>query len=66
MFYNESGRLRSIHDWQGGGLLKVLCYLILFFLSFLVFESISVIVAVGVALFALYYFTVIKPSGKRL
>ena len=51
---------------MGGGLLKVLCYLILFFLSFLVFESISVIVAVGVALFALYYFTVIKPSGKRL
>ena len=36
---------------------KILFYLVLFCLSFLVFESISVIVAVGVALLALYYFT---------
>ena len=37
--------------------LKILFYLVLFFFSFLIFESVSVIVAVGVALFALYYFT---------
>ena len=41
---------------------KILFYLVLFCLSFLIFESISVIVAVGVALFALYYFTSKKPS----
>ena len=40
---------------------KILFYLILFCLSLLVFESVSVIVAVGVALFALYYFTLKKP-----
>ena len=39
---------------------KILFYLVLFFFSFLVFESVSVIVAVGVALFALYYFTSTK------
>ena len=45
----------------GSEVFKTLFYLVLFCLSFLVFESISVIVAVGVALFALYYFTSTSP-----
>ena len=44
-----------------GEALKILFYLILFCFSFLIFESISVIVAVGIALFALYYFTSTSP-----
>ena len=43
---------------------KILFYLVLFCFSFLIFESISVIVAVGVALFALYYFTSKKSSSN--
>jgi|ETNmetMinimDraft_3_1059899.scaffolds.fasta_scaffold00088_12 hypothetical protein len=50
---------------RGDEMLKVLFYLILFCLSFLIFESVSVIVAVGVALFALYYFTAIKTPRDR-
>ena len=45
---------------------KILFYLVLFFFSFLVFESVSVIVAVGVALFALYYFTSTKAPPSRI
>ena len=44
--------------------LKVLLYLVLFFLSFLIFESLSVIGAVCVALFALYYFTSKRSSSN--
>ena len=40
---------------------KVLFYFILFFIAFLVFESFSLIFAVSVALFALYYFTKERP-----
>ena len=48
---------------KGSDSLKILIYLILFCLSFLIFESISVIVAVGVALFAFYYFiSISRPS----
>jgi len=43
---------------------KVLFYLILFFLSFLVFESFSLVFAVGIALFALYFFTSKKSSSN--
>ena len=42
---------------------KILFYLVLFCLAFLVFESLSVIVAVSVALFALYYFTSERSSS---
>ena len=38
---------------------KILFYLVLFCLAFLVFESLSIIVAVSVALFALYYLILI-------
>ena len=44
--------------------LKILLYLVLFFLSFLIFESLSVIGAVCVALFALYYFTSKRSSSN--
>ena len=43
---------------------KILLYLVLFSISFLIFESLSVIGAVGVALFALYYFTLKKSSSN--
>jgi len=36
---------------------KILFYLVLFCFSLLIFESLSIIIATGVALFALYYFT---------
>ncbi len=36
---------------------KIAGYLTLFLLSFLIFDSISLIIGVGVALFALYYFS---------
>ena len=48
---------------EGGDILKILLYLVLFCLSFLIFESISVIAAVGIALFALYYFTSERSSS---
>ena len=46
---------------KGSDILKIFIYLVLFCLSFLIFESISVIAAVGIALFALYYFTSTSP-----
>ena len=44
---------------------KISFYMALFCISFLVFESVSVILAVAVALFALYYFTSIKTRRDR-
>ena len=43
---------------------KILSYLVLFCLSFLIFESFTLIFAVGVALFALYYFTSKRSSSN--
>ena len=43
---------------------KILFYLVLFCLSFLIFESFTLIFAVGVALFALYYFTSKRSSSN--
>ena len=42
---------------------KIFFYLILFCFSFLIFESISVVIAAGVGLFALYYFTSKSPTS---
>jgi len=46
------------------GIFKVLFYFFLFSLGFLVFESFSLIFAVSVALFALYYFTSKRSSSN--
>ena len=43
---------------------KILFYLVLFCLSFLIFESLTLIFAVSVALFALYYFTSKRSSSN--
>ena len=43
---------------------KILSYLVLFCLSFLIFEFFTLIFAVGVALFALYYFTSKRSSSN--
>jgi len=43
---------------------NILFYLILFCLSFLIFESFSLVFAVGVALFALYFFSSKKSSSN--
>ena len=43
---------------------KILFYLVLFCLSFLIFESFTLISAVSVALFALYYFTSKRSSSN--
>ena len=43
---------------------KVLIYFILFSLGFLIFEYFSLIFAVSVALFALYYFTSKRSSSN--
>jgi uncharacterized membrane protein len=48
---------------KGSDVYKVLFYISLFLISFLVFESTSVILAVAVALLALYYFT--SKSSSR-
>ena len=42
---------------------KILFYLVLFFLSFLIFESFTLIFGVSIALLALYYFTAKKSSS---
>jgi len=47
----------------GHWVIKIVFYLILFCFSFLVFESMAVIVATGVGLFALYYFTSKNPTS---
>jgi len=43
---------------------KIFFYLVLFFLSFLIFESFTLIFSVSVALFALYYFTSKRSSSN--
>ena len=48
---------------KGSDVYKILFYIGLFLISFLVFESASVILAVAVALLALYYFT--SKSSRR-
>ena len=48
---------------KGNDIYKILFYIGLFLISFLVFESTSVILAVAVALLALYYFT--SKSSRR-
>ena len=50
-------------DWKTE-IPKILFYLVLFCLSFLIFESFTLIFAVGVALFALYYFTSKRSSSN--
>ncbi|MDP6658016.1 MAG: hypothetical protein QF607_06650 [Nitrospinaceae bacterium] len=48
---------------KGSDACKILFYISLFLMSVLVFESTSVILAVAVALLALYYFT--SKSSRR-
>ena len=48
---------------KGSDVYKILFYIGLFLISFLIFESASVILAVAVALLALYYFT--SKSSRR-
>lgn len=49
-------------DWETE-IPKIFFYLVLFCLSFLIFESFTLIFAVSVALFALYYFTSKRSSS---